>query len=307
MIIVLNKKIIGMNNIIPKHLENMGFVKVLANKKKAFEIGWPKNPYTYQEISKWVNAGNNYGLLAGYKSLLTIDIDRKTEKAVEITDEFISFLPETFTVLTPSGGLHYHYICEDWDSFYNLEWDSEHIGECRWSGGKGYQTIGPGSIHPDFNKPYIVKTDIALTNIEAKLLKAVLAPYIGKKENDLPKIKTTGDGININIQKFTDICKLKRIGNKYMGVHPVHGSTTGGNFSIDTNKNLWHCFRHGSGGEALSLIAVLENIIPCECAVPGGLKGRLYTETVEIAKSKYGVDIVKEVRVKRYLKLIGKT
>ncbi|MDR4509615.1 MAG: phage/plasmid primase, P4 family [Candidatus Brocadiaceae bacterium] len=72
------------------------------------------------------------------------------------------------------------------------------------------------------------------------------------------------------------------------GSHPVHGSDTNNNFHVDEDKNLWHCFRCNTGGDALSLIAVLERIIDCREAVPGVLRGALFSKVVKVAREKYG-------------------
>jgi hypothetical protein len=63
------------------------------------------------------------------------------------------------------------------------------------------------------------------------------------------------------------------VGGKIVGSHPVHGSSTGSNFHINTRDNLWHCFRCESGGSALELYAVVEGIIDCGDAQPGCLNG----------------------------------
>ena len=47
----------------------------------------------------------------------------------------------------------------------------------------------------------------------------------------------------------------------------------------------------GSGGGAVALIAVLEGIIDCREAVPGGLRGDKFTQVIKVAKEKYGFDI----------------
>lgn len=74
-------------------------------------------------------------------------------------------------------------------------------------------------------------------------------------------------GIEIPILKVLQaygIKDLKRCGEELYGSHPVHGSEGGHNFWVNPNKNVWHCFRHGSGGSAIDLIGVLEGIIQCE-------------------------------------------
>ena len=65
---------------------------------------------------------------------------------------------------------------------------------------------------------------------------------------------------------------LDKHGNGLQGAHPVHGSDGGMNFRIDPEENKWHCYRHGTGGDALSLIGVLEGIVKCEDCVPGYFK-----------------------------------
>ena len=62
----------------------------------------------------------------------------------------------------------------------------------------------------------------------------------------------------------------------YQGGHPVHGSTTGWNYEINTDDNTWYCHSkgHKSGGDALILFAVKEGIIKCENAGPGCLNGK---------------------------------
>jgi hypothetical protein len=67
------------------------------------------------EVKKWVAEGGNYGILTGKISgIAVIDID--THKGVSGADNLKEFcekydieLPDTKTVVTPSGGLHMYY------------------------------------------------------------------------------------------------------------------------------------------------------------------------------------------------------
>jgi len=82
--------------------------------------------------------------------------------------------------------------------------------------------------------------------------------------------KTREAGITIPIEKVLTaygIKDLKQSGEELYGPHPVHGSTTGHNFWVNPSKNVWHCFRHKSGGSSIDLIGVLEGIIQCEEAL----------------------------------------
>ena len=75
------------------------------------------------------------------------------------------------------------------------------------------------------------------------------------------------------------------------GPHPQHGSSTGDNFNVNVDKGLWHCWRHGTGGDALALIAVCEGLIPCEEMRPGALRGKMFTRVVEIANATFHAGI----------------
>ena len=103
-------------------------------------------------------------------------------------------------------------------------------------------------------------------------------------EQDSPSIKI------VDVLRKKGI-ETRRVGRQLVCGHPVHGSTNNGNFVVDPDKNVWHCFRCESGGGALSLIAVLEGIISCGEAVTGGLRGDKFKEAVRIAKERYGFDV----------------
>jgi len=58
--------------------------------------------------------------------------------------------------------------------------------------------------------------------------------------------------------------QFRMVGKEFRGTHPIHGSTTGNNFAINFEKNVWYCFRHGHGGGINSFIGMMEKIISCE-------------------------------------------
>jgi hypothetical protein len=75
------------------------------------------------------------------------------------------------------------------------------------------------------------------------------------------------------------------------GAHPQHGSSTGDNFNVHAEKGLWHCWRHGTGGDALALIAVCEGLIPCEEMRPGALRGARFWRVVALANTTFQAGI----------------
>ena len=75
------------------------------------------------------------------------------------------------------------------------------------------------------------------------------------------------------------------------GAHPQHGSSTGDNFNVNLDKGVWHCWRHGTGGDALALIAVCEGLVPCEDMRAGVLRGDLFKRAVAVANHTFQAGI----------------
>ena len=75
------------------------------------------------------------------------------------------------------------------------------------------------------------------------------------------------------------------------GAHPQHGSSTGDNFNVNLDKGVWHCWRHGTGGDALALIAVCEDLVPCEDMHAGVLRGDRFQRAVAVANHTFQAGI----------------
>lgn len=262
----------------PEQLKNdfFHFVRFKPQQKKPFEKGWQTTYINYKDIIKWYEAGNNYAVLGGWKDLTPIDADTP-EMVKLIQDKF----PATFTVKTPKKGMHFYFFCPGIANKIILKKNKTQYGEIF---AKGYAVTCPGSIHPDTLTEYTVWKDAPITTITRDFLVDTLKDYIFETP-----VKHISKGIsNIDIVKIAELLPgMKHIGNHIKGPHPIHGSTTGENFDVDITKNLWHCFRCGTGGDAISLIAVLENIIPCEEAKSEGLRGEKFIRTLNIAREKY--------------------
>lgn len=281
---------------IPKQLKKAYFVKCLKKSKKPFEKGWQNKRIKYPEIEIHTKEGGNYGVLCGVEGLLVVDFDNK-----EFYEDQNQFFPDTFEVKTPSKGYHKYYYCHDLDggAIIKNPDTGEQVGELRYN---KQQAIGAGSIHPDTGTPYKVCNDTDIVEIEAKVLVALLGKYTVDFNKDKDEID---NNIDCGAEIFPLIHKmnLKHVGNEWQGSHPIHGSSTGNNFCVNVEKNVWHCFRHNHGGNAVHLTAIMEGIIKCEDIHK--LKGRKYKEAVAIAKEKYGINI-KEVNKEKSLVLAEK-
>ncbi|MBP7088993.1 MAG: DUF3631 domain-containing protein [Candidatus Omnitrophica bacterium] len=281
--------------IIPFRLQKdiFAFVKLEGHTKKAFEYNWPNKPYSYKDIQSWIDQGNNYGVIGGYGDLIIIDAD-----TLELFDIIQERLPLTFTIKSSRFAYHHYFICKEIKSkTIVLKKDNIPHGEIR---SHGSQTVGPGSIHPEEGTRYRVVKDIEIAEVTQEQVYSALNEYIAKDmakediEVDRGEIVADSSGINIiDILKQKNIF-ARQVGEQLVCSHPIHGSTNHNNFVVNPQKNVWHCFRCHSGGGALSLIAVLEGIVPCQEAVSGGLRGNKFLEAKRIAQEKYGFIIEQE-------------
>lgn len=274
--------------VLPKQLqdERLGFVKLRKKTKAPFEDEWQNRPYSYSDIQEWINFNNNYGVQGGYGQLVILDAD--SPEIVAIAQEHF---PKTFSVKTRKG-IHFYFYCEGIDKKIVLKKDSvvkkdDHFGEII---AKGSQVVGPGSIHPDTGMAYEIAEDIEIASISREVLLGALTEYI---THEIPKKDREIEDGNISIIDVLNKkgIETRRVGDQLVCGHPVHGSTNNNNFVVHPEKNVWHCFRCGSGGGALALIAVLDGVIQCNEAVVGVLRGEKFKEVMRIAKDAYGFDM----------------
>ncbi|MFZ5801649.1 MAG: bifunctional DNA primase/polymerase [Candidatus Omnitrophota bacterium] len=276
-------------NTIPVQLQrdSFGFVKLKPRSKIPFEQDWQNRPYSFRDIESWLTQDANYGVLGGQGDLVVIDAD------TAVMSELIqSKLPATFTVKTPRSGHHFYYFCSEIKKKIVLKKDDEHFGEII---SVGSQVVGPGSIHPETGTEYQVIRDLEIATVSREQIFSELIEYIPA---DLPQKDTETEVSDLSVMEVLRKAGIetKQIGRQFVGGHPVHGSTNNNNFVVNPEKNVWHCFRCGSGGGAITLIAVLERIIDCREAMPGSLRGDKFNETLKIAAEKYGFQIKRETR-----------
>lgn len=269
--------------------EELRYCRVRKGTKKPFEKEWQKKLYTLQQIQKFIEKGENYGVLCGHGNLAVIDSDTKSLQTM-VEHE----LPITLRVKTGSGGTHNYFFISDLKNKIILTTKNadgqKHYGEVQ---SYGAQVVGPNSIHPNGNR-YEVLVDKEIATISYELLIKAIKPFMQEVIESIKhkEYEQKSYGVEIDDLSVADIWGtggLKSQGNEYYGEHPIHGSSGGMNFWINPLKNTWHCFRCNSGGGVLSAIAVKEGIIDCSEARQGYLRGAKAKEAIEIGKDHYGL------------------
>jgi hypothetical protein len=273
------------------------FIKVKARDKRPDEgTEWQKKgrPYGDRTLADHLRRGGNYGVMTGEASghLTVIDGD-----SPEVCAAVLASLPPTFTVKTGregGEGRHFYYWCEDLDKPIRLECEgvaNGKSGDVKFTGG---QVIGPGSVHPSGGR-YEVFQDLPVAEITAEQLRVALQDFLPSPEVDTAEdIKRQhaldgGDLDQLRVEKVIPLAGLTRHGIRYQGPCPWHGSETGNNFSIDTDKNVWHCFRHNSGGGPMAAIAIQEGLMDCGDSVRGALIGQKFKDALRAAEEKHGL------------------
>ena len=240
------------------------------------------NNYTYEEIAR-INK-INYGVLCGYGNLLVIDTDS------DYLSEYVlnhALLPRTFTVKTCSGGYHFYFYCEGFEKELILKNSSgEHLGELKWD---RHYVVGVGSWAKCKKtgeiKQYKVHEDMPIASIDKTEVLDIFSEFLDNKP--ILKISNEGSSGVSSIAPLLSYLGEPKVtnGDEYKFTHPIHGSTTGTNLSINIKENYWHCFRCNTGGDVISLVAILEGIITCG----ERLEGPSYIKTLNVL-SNYGLE-----------------
>lgn len=227
------------------------------------------------KINQWWNQypNANIGISAIASGLIIVDIDPRNggyETLKQLEKEH-SDLPETLSASTSmqSGTRGNHY-------YFNAP-DGEHTLK---------STIGPG-IDIKYNGYVVAPPSLHQSGIRYEWVDG--CDHIEDLPNWVFKISKSKKGIDRSLLKscghsdkgtFTDEYNLKVVdwlmpddaiqnGDTIKGSHPVHGSTTGSNLSINTRDNTWYCFRCGAGGSGADAYAVAKGIIECGDAGKG--------------------------------------
>jgi putative DNA primase/helicase len=266
---------------VPEQLHDFRFVLLRARSKEAFEKDWQNTAnYSYDDprLLEHLKLGGNYGVVAGSHIILETDTP-ELEQIVERE------LPPTFTQRSP-GHHSKHFFYNGTSKTIPLFDKSrpkgkDNVGHVK--SGPSY-VVGPGCVHPN-GGVYEPVDDQEIANITEEDVQRILGHYMARRalaaEKTEARKQRTAE--SFPILDLVSGLGLKERSGQLQGAHPIHGSETGMNFSVDPSENVWHCFRCNTGGGPWHLLAVMERIIDCQDAVPGGLRGELFKRTREIA------------------------
>ncbi len=274
-----------MENPIPPELQEFRFILVEPHGKRAIEKNWQTTAnYAYGDprLTEHIQHGGNYGVLPGEDHIFIETDTAELERLVEQN------FPPTLTQRSPGHGTkHFLYrgrLSKTWPLLDKSKpKDKRNIGHAKWGGN---YVLGAGSTHPNGGK-YELVDRLAMAALTEERVKQVLGSFMVNKARLLEQ-KEAAKYDPVTEFSIRDLLPqipgLKGMGGgQLQGPHPVHGSTGGTNFSVNPCENVWHCFRCDSGGGPYQLFAVLEGIIDCEDAVPGGLRGELFKQTRTLA------------------------
>jgi hypothetical protein len=229
-----------------------------------------QSPEELEQMLDFIRDGkaNSIALLMGKNRqgayVICFDYDTKpsatrTHDAVEIGSKIINELNRaTWIENTTNNGEHIFYETND-----KLD------GKLDYGDQVGLELITDGLVLMAPSPGYIKKGSDLIANItrpkewfESQLEK--YAVITEKVKRTVSKIYSKDCSVNFPIVNLINPDEYKEIGqDEYQGVHPVHGSTNGANFTFNIKENIWYCFRCGKGGTSLHLYAILNGIILC--------------------------------------------
>jgi hypothetical protein len=206
-------------------------------------------------------------------------------KAAEERGEIVA----TFTELSPGHNqprFIYHSEEEDVAGFKLIDPETKaNLGELKDSGG---MCVGAGSIHPN-GKKYVVLRALPLETTSRAELLSILKDYVDMKDElaDIELAAEEFDSHGIKMEDLVDLTKFKQGANgEWVGPHPMHGSTTKHNCSVNTKKQCFHCWRHGTGGGPVQYLAMMMKLLDCADCKSGALTQAEVKKVVAYARRK---------------------
>lgn len=279
-------------------------------KTPATNHGFQDATINESQIREWWRKDSEYniGIRCGYKfKVICLDIDKKKDKNGFLWLNSQQSLPITPEQTTPSTGKQY--LFKPPEEFIPCSTDKIALGvDIRGEG--GYFVAPPSFLRArppsenyvgyPYEGPYEWVTEQSIFDLPLagmpEFLLAAIREFTQPPEPEREKNEFGPSVISISsvMSKYNVRLKMVKPG-VFQGAHPLHGSTNGMNFRVDTTRNSWACWRHtkpnGSpvGGGPLQLIALMEGILLCTECVRGSLKGEKFDRLMSIAREKFGI------------------
>lgn len=294
----------------------------LSGKKPISGRSWKRpsknaNIHTYDSpfLHGWLRRGHNYGVITAYGDLVVFDAD-DLSRLKELGADFTKW-PDTFLVKSGRAngeGVHFYFKSPDLKEkvIFNDpgEGDPHHPDSPLQLGSlqagtpeTPFYVVGPGSRHHS-GGTYTIVNDVPIATLTKEQFWEVLSCIPHSKDKKHAAIRTKKAGArgkrekehevdNETYKNISSYIKCEAValpdpiaewdGAVAIGSHPMHGSDNGDNFHVDTKNNVWHCFRHKTGGSGLELVALKHKIIKCDEACKGCLTGNKFREAVAAA------------------------
>ena len=273
--------------------DDLAFIRVAQTHKKAMDEGWNTSEHFEHDsvrITTRLNDGLNFGLFPTAGSSVMI-IDADDLGRLEAVGA-LAGLPPTFEVESgsstaehPKRHLYFTMAAPPFEGkrpFFDRE-TGDHLGEvyCGHPTRAAGYVVGPGSHHATTGRAYVPNGE-PIVELEpegwATFEAAVQWPERSPERPPAKRIEGRGGSFGELLGlDITDVWQIPhgavKVGNDWRFGHPApgHGSSTGYNLAVDPIAGLWHCWRCGSGGDALLALAVDAGIIRCDEARSGAL------------------------------------
>jgi hypothetical protein len=234
-------------------------------------------------IKKWwtKTPDANVGIGVGPESnLLVIDVDNKNGKdgstsLWELRTRMGSETVNTRIETTPARGFHLYYSYPDELRCKSLKAEVAEGIDLKHN---GYVVAAP-SVLKD-GRQYHHNGD-AIADFPSSWIELCIKDELSRQDWDVIQRRIADRDGELVCQKYgitmLDVLTLpagaQMTGEGYLIKHPIHGASGDGNLYVNTQLNLWCCYRHMTGGDPLTWIAIREGFIDCSQA------GKLDTDT----------------------------
>lgn len=229
----------------------------------------------------------NIGIRVGFESgICVIDVDNKGGKdgraQLKRFEVRLGALPPTLVMHTPNGSHYYFRYSDTWrDALIKAEYAPGLDIKT-----KGY-VVAPPSVINGFEY-HVINGDQLAELPKPWINEGIKGEPTSADWRRLERPRGSGPSIcdEYNI-RLGDVINVSSNAHKtsegYLIKHPIHGATGDGNLSLNMSQDLWHCFRHGTGGDPLTWIAVREGFI--DCADAGPLDRETIKRCLEVLRS----------------------